>query len=92
EVAYITLSSFRVKRLFSLFSGRISGETLSTRRLVCRCSVSMEAHYRDPIFLHKPFSDLFFCLMFFQAFCGDPVRSAQFLAGKRPAEGVNRHH
>ncbi|WP_222128279.1 hypothetical protein, partial [Leclercia adecarboxylata] len=40
EVAYITLSSFRVKRLFHAFS-------LLTRRLVCRCSVSVEAHYRQ---------------------------------------------
>ncbi|EPG2865413.1 hypothetical protein QEG60_003644, partial [Pluralibacter gergoviae] len=38
---------FRVKQLFSLFSDRISGETLLTRRRVCRCSVSVVAHYRE---------------------------------------------
>ncbi|WP_297206462.1 hypothetical protein, partial [uncultured Pluralibacter sp.] len=41
EVAYITLSSFRVNPIFQKFS-------LSTRRPVSRCSVSMEAHYREP--------------------------------------------
>ncbi|PQH19969.1 hypothetical protein CWD63_24370 [Raoultella ornithinolytica] len=40
-MAYITLSSLRVNLIFQKFS-------LSTRRLVCRCSVSMEAHYREP--------------------------------------------
>ncbi|WP_297200008.1 hypothetical protein, partial [uncultured Pluralibacter sp.] len=40
EVAYITLSSFRVNPIFQKFS-------LSTRRPVSRCSVSMEAHYRE---------------------------------------------
>jgi hypothetical protein len=28
-------------------SAAFTGRTLSTRRLVCRCSVSMEAHYRE---------------------------------------------
>ncbi|WP_226839520.1 hypothetical protein, partial [Enterobacter cloacae complex sp. P17RS] len=35
---HITLSRFRVKRLFRF--------SLLTRRRVCRCSVSVEAHYR----------------------------------------------
>ncbi|MCE0848266.1 hypothetical protein LVQ79_22340, partial [Buttiauxella sp. A2-C1_F] len=39
-VAYITLSSFRVKRLFSLF-------IWLTGRFVSRCAVSVEAQYRD---------------------------------------------
>ncbi|WP_208647003.1 hypothetical protein, partial [Buttiauxella warmboldiae] len=38
--AYITLSSCRVKRLFSLF-------VWLTGRLVSRCAVSVEAQYRD---------------------------------------------
>ncbi|MFZ3390547.1 hypothetical protein, partial [Buttiauxella gaviniae] len=36
----ITLSSFRVKRLFSLF-------VWLTSRFVSRCAVSVEAQYRD---------------------------------------------
>ncbi|HHA2002668.1 hypothetical protein DP178_07235, partial [Enterobacter kobei] len=36
---HITLSRFRVKRLFCF--------SLLTRRRVCRCSVSVEAHYRE---------------------------------------------
>ncbi|MCK6946891.1 hypothetical protein L8Q47_17995, partial [Enterobacter bugandensis] len=35
---HITLSRFRVKHLFRF--------SLLTRRRVCRCSVSVEAHYR----------------------------------------------
>jgi hypothetical protein len=58
EVAYITLSSFRVNPFFSGFS-------LPTRRLILPAAVSTEAHYRDPIFLHKAFFDLFFQLLIF---------------------------
>ncbi|WP_312314513.1 hypothetical protein, partial [Atlantibacter sp.] len=43
----ITLSSFRVKRLFALFSAGIPGGIPLTGRLIRRCSVSVEAHYRD---------------------------------------------
>ncbi|EPJ7367681.1 hypothetical protein QEG31_004170, partial [Pluralibacter gergoviae] len=45
---------FRVKQLFSLFSDRISGEILLTRRRVCRCSVSVVAHYREFSDVDKP--------------------------------------
>ncbi|WP_238406666.1 hypothetical protein, partial [Atlantibacter hermannii] len=41
------LSSFRVKRLISLFSAEIPGGTSLTGRPVRRCSVSVVAHYRD---------------------------------------------
>ncbi|WP_205246326.1 hypothetical protein, partial [Erwinia amylovora] len=51
---------------------------LSTRRPVSRCSVSVEAHYRDPNLLHKPFFDLYFQLLGFHAFCWDLRRYAQF--------------
>ncbi|WP_261139963.1 hypothetical protein, partial [Serratia liquefaciens] len=34
------------------------------------CSVSMEAHYRDPSFLHNPFFDLFFSFAHFSALSG----------------------
>ncbi|EBJ2679085.1 hypothetical protein DRB37_23870 [Salmonella enterica] len=44
---HITLSRFRVKRLFSLFSVRFWSEPPLTRRPVCRCSVSVVAHYRE---------------------------------------------
>ncbi|MHA1002844.1 hypothetical protein ACR9IA_20165, partial [Leclercia pneumoniae] len=43
-------SRFRVKQLFCFspgFFNRLSGRTLLTRRLACRCSVSVEAHYRE---------------------------------------------
>ncbi|HHC4761442.1 TPA: hypothetical protein ACN6Z6_002578, partial [Escherichia albertii] len=46
EVAYITLSRYRVKH-FLLFSVRILRRILLTRRRVCRCSVSVVAHYRE---------------------------------------------
>ncbi|WP_312178389.1 hypothetical protein, partial [Pseudescherichia sp.] len=47
KVAYITLSSFRVKRLFSLFSAEVPEGASLTGRLIRRCSVSVEAHYRE---------------------------------------------
>jgi len=47
EVAYITLSSFGVNFFLRSFSGAISYLTLLTRWLVSRCSVSVEAQYRD---------------------------------------------
>ncbi|WP_235810691.1 hypothetical protein, partial [Siccibacter turicensis] len=56
EVAYITLSSFRVNFNFEVFSLSRSG----IRCEVIHFAGSTEAHYRDPIFLHKPFFDLFF--------------------------------
>ncbi|APQ82379.1 hypothetical protein BN855_34750 [Salmonella enterica subsp. enterica serovar Bovismorbificans str. 3114] len=39
----------------------------------------MEAHYRDPIFLHKRFLDLFFCLLIFHPFRSIPAQSGDFL-------------
>ncbi|WP_231638562.1 hypothetical protein, partial [Pantoea sp. SM3] len=49
EVAYITLSSFRVKHFFQhFFSGGSSYRSfLSTPHFVNRCAVSMDAHYRE---------------------------------------------
>ncbi|EAB1454533.1 hypothetical protein D6X60_15915, partial [Escherichia albertii] len=43
---YNTLSRYRVK-YFLLFSVRILRRILLTRRRVCRCSVSVVAHYRE---------------------------------------------
>jgi len=69
EVAYITLSSFRVNLFFRSFSPAVQNFlNLSTPWLVSRCSVSMEAHYRDPNLMHKPFFDLLFWLLSFQSF------------------------
>ncbi|HHK8905836.1 TPA: hypothetical protein ACQZB7_003878, partial [Escherichia coli] len=42
-----TLSRYRVKHLFLLFSVEILRRTPLTRRRVCRCSVSVVAHYRE---------------------------------------------
>ncbi|EPR6940503.1 TPA: hypothetical protein ACRVHR_002938, partial [Escherichia coli] len=42
-----TLSRYRVKHLFLLFSAEILWRTPLTRRRVCRCSVSVVAHYRE---------------------------------------------
>ncbi|WP_284215239.1 hypothetical protein, partial [Mixta theicola] len=48
EVAYITLSSFRVNLFFRSFSPAIQSLlNRSTPRGVSRCAVSMEAHYRE---------------------------------------------
>ncbi|WP_284215190.1 hypothetical protein, partial [Mixta theicola] len=49
----------------------------STPRGVSRCAVSMEAHYRDPNSLHKPFFDLFYWLLTFHSFRCDLMRSAE---------------
>ncbi|WP_247011014.1 hypothetical protein, partial [Escherichia coli] len=42
-----TLSRYRVKHLFLLSSVEILRRTPLTRRRVCRCSVSVVAHYRE---------------------------------------------
>ncbi|HII2250813.1 TPA: hypothetical protein ACYZ04_004220, partial [Escherichia coli] len=42
-----TLSRYRVKHLFLLSSFEILRRTPLTRRRVCRCSVSVVAHYRE---------------------------------------------
>ncbi|MGC8426198.1 hypothetical protein ACP3S8_15565, partial [Mixta calida] len=48
EVAYITLSSFRVNPFFRSFSPAIQTSlNRSTPHGVSRCAVSMEAHYRE---------------------------------------------
>ncbi|WP_220432972.1 hypothetical protein, partial [Raoultella terrigena] len=51
-------SSFRVKRLFcfslSAFAADIQRWSLLTRRPVSRCSVSVEAHYREFSDVDKP--------------------------------------
>jgi hypothetical protein len=47
EVAYITLSSFGVNPFSQDFFRRFSFPNLLTRRCVSRCSVSVEAHYRE---------------------------------------------
>ncbi|ECE6548972.1 hypothetical protein DM684_21750 [Salmonella bongori] len=39
----------------------------------------MEAHYRDPIFLHKRFLDLFFCLLIFHPFRSITAQTGAFL-------------
>jgi len=53
EVAYITLSSFRVKHFFQRFLWR--GESLHSllSRLRCRFAVSVDAHYRELILADK---------------------------------------
>ncbi|MDW8848383.1 hypothetical protein SD961_21265, partial [Erwinia sp. MMLR14_017] len=68
EVAYITLSSLRVNLFSEVFLRRFSVLNLSTRRPVSRCSVSMEAHYRDPVSEHKGFFDLSVWLLDFHSF------------------------
>ncbi|MDU3076596.1 MAG: hypothetical protein E7B29_09835, partial [Mixta calida] len=72
----ITLSSFRVNPFFRSFSPAIQASlNRSTPRGVSRCAVSMEAHYRDPNRMHKPFLDLFFWLLTFRSFRCDLMRS-----------------
>ncbi|WP_323095095.1 hypothetical protein, partial [Serratia marcescens] len=65
-VAYITLSSFRVNPNFQDFFSATPGYSVK----LFTCSVSMEAHYRDPSFLHNPFFDLFFPFAHFSALPG----------------------
>ncbi|WP_218568723.1 hypothetical protein, partial [Klebsiella grimontii] len=64
--------STRYFRIFSLQPTRLFVKLFTS-------AVSMEAHYRDPIFLHKPFFDLFFQMMVFQPLRGVLAQFAQFL-------------
>ncbi|HFI5644209.1 TPA: hypothetical protein ACGQVP_005272, partial [Raoultella planticola] len=74
EVAYITLSSFRVNPEFQNFFSADPAYSVNS----FTCAVSVGAHYRDPILLHKSFIDLFFQVMFFRPFRGVIVQIAQF--------------
>ncbi|MEQ4531437.1 MAG: hypothetical protein ABN478_09075, partial [Mixta sp.] len=68
---------FQSQPLFQkFFSGDSELLNRSTPRGVSRCAVSMEAHYRDPNSLHKPFFDLFYQLLTFHSFRWDLMRSA----------------
>ncbi|EOY5096074.1 hypothetical protein ACP3A9_004438, partial [Citrobacter amalonaticus] len=64
-----TLSRFRVKHLFrfslSVFITGFHRRTLLTRRLACRCSVSVEAHYRELFRADKGKFKIIFRVFFF---------------------------
>ncbi|HHZ9442478.1 hypothetical protein P1T63_22420, partial [Escherichia coli] len=83
EVAYITLSSFRVNPELQDFFSLLLRPSCEVFHVV----VSTEAHYRDPNFLHKYFFDLFFCLLLFHPFCCIRTQNGAFLHAKRLAQG-----
>ncbi|MCL8785240.1 hypothetical protein MU807_24010, partial [Salmonella enterica subsp. enterica serovar Enteritidis] len=79
----LTVARWRILR-FPLSESTLNFRIfLFNRPAVCvKCftsAVSMEAHYRDPIFLHKRFLDLFFCLLIFHPFRSIPAQSGDFL-------------
>ncbi|WP_438436477.1 hypothetical protein, partial [Kluyvera georgiana] len=80
-----------VKRLISLFSAEILRRTSLTRRLVIRCSVSVEAHYREFILADKRKFKIIYRSLFFSPNCVSIQRKKPRLLFLTPIQYVKWH-